>query len=337
MADHTTEVREAGVDLRRHTWEIVRAASRAPSHHNAQPWSFQVRATEVEVHADPSRAMPAADPAGRQLFISVGAAVYGVRLALANLGLGTIVRPARDRSRPNLTAVVTAARRRAPAPAEARLYPELDRRRTVRGPFTDDSLPMPLEVELTSAAREEGVALHWVHRAGTRRELAALAAQAEREQQADPAFRAELARWVGPAAVADNAGIPYVNLGAVDIGRHAAEFPLRDFTGGDREAAVPTHEPEGHLGVVVLGTRTDLRADWIRAGQALHRLLLVASAAGHQASYLNQPLEIPRLRSRVRDILGLDDHPQLILRIGRPRRALPPPTPRRPIADVMLT
>jgi hypothetical protein len=76
--------------------------------------------------------------------------------------------------------------------------------------------------------------------------------------------------------------------------------------------------------------------DWLRAGQAMHRLLLVASAAGFQASFLNQPLEVPRLREELRRALGLSGHAQLVLRLGRPRDPLPPPTPRLPVSDVLL-
>jgi hypothetical protein len=327
------------VDLRQRAEEIASAASRAPSHHNAQPWVFRVLAREVEVFADRSRRMPIVDPDDRQLLIGVGAAVYGVRVALARLGLRAVVRLARDQARPDLAAVVTVSRepRGSVDPDAARLYGHLDRRRTVRGPFTDDALPVPVQVGLTDAVEQEGVSLHWVVRAGYRRDLAILTAAAEREQQADPDLRAEQARWVGPAATAAGAGIPHSNLGtATAAADPGSAFPLRDFAGGDPAAGVPAHRPEAHPGIAVLHTRTDRRADWLRAGQALHRLLLEASTAGFQASFLNQPLEVRRLREQIRADLGLSGHPQLVLRLGRPRGPLPPPTPRRPASDVLL-
>src|SRR6266536_1924777 len=261
-------------DLVRHAEEIVRAAGRAPSHHNAQPWAFRVAPGAVEVWADRSRGMSVADPAGRQLLLGVGAAVYGVRLALAWLSVRPRVRLHPDRREQDLAAVVEAAAAGAPTDEEARLYPELPRRRTVRGPFTDEPLPVPLQVTLAEAAEAEGAALRWVVGQGERRGLAALATTAEREQQADPA-------------------------------------------------------------VVALTTPGDGPADWLRAGQALHRLLLVASAAGVCSSYLNQPLEIDRLRTQVREELRLDGHPQLILRLGRPAGPPHALTPRRPLTEML--
>jgi len=110
---------------------------------------------------------------------------------------------------------------------------------------------------------------------------------------------------------------------------------MRDFSAGDPDLGAPTHRAEADPGIAVLHTKTDERPDWLRGGQAMHRLLLAASAAGYQASFLNQPLEVPRLRDELRRALGLSGHPQVVLRLGRPRDPLPPPTPRLPVSDVL--
>jgi nitroreductase len=334
------------VDLRQHAEEIAQAGARAPSHHNAQPWAFRVLPGAVEIHADRSRRLPVADPEDRQLFVGVGAAVYGVRLALAVLGLRPVVRLDRDDARPDLAATVTASGQADPArpagpadaadPAEARRHRELGRRQTVRGAFTDEPLPNPLRAELASEVDEEGATLYWAVAEESRRVLATLIAAADREQRADLDLRAELVRSVGPAAVRRRAGIPLANLGraAAPTGAEVG-FPMRDFSAGDPDLGAPTHRAEAHPGIAVLHTSADERPDWLRGGQAMHRLLLAASAAGYQASFLNQPLEVPRIRDELRRALGLSGHPQVVLRLGRPRDPLPPPTPRLPVSDVL--
>jgi nitroreductase len=349
-----TEDSRRRVDLRQHAEEIAQAGARAPSHHNAQPWAFRVLAGAVEIHADRSRRLAVADPEDRQLFLGVGAAVYGVRLALAVLGLRPVVRLVRDDARPDLAAMVMASGHADPAqaaepaeaadPAEAaeaaeaaRQHAELGRRQTVRGPFTDDPLPGPLQAELTREVDQEGAALYWAVGEESQRDLAALVAEADREQRANLDLRAELVRWVGPAAVRRRAGIPLTSLGraAAPTGTEVG-FHMRDFSAGDPDLGAPTHRAEANPGIAVLQTHSDERADWLRGGQAMHRLLLAASAAGFQASFLNQPLEVPRLREELRRALGLPGHPQLVLRLGRPRDPLPPPTPRLPVSDVLL-
>jgi hypothetical protein len=162
-------------------------------------------------------------------------------------------------------------------------------------------------------------------------------AEADHELRADHALRAELVRWVGPAAVRRGVGIPLTSLGraAAPTGTDWG-FRMRDLSAGDPDFGAPTHRAEANPGIAVLQTRTDERADWLRAGQAMHRLLLAASAAGFQSSYLNQPLEVARLREELRRVLGLPGQPQLVLRLGRPQDPLPPPTPRLPVSAILL-
>jgi len=330
-----TEARGRTRDLREHAGEIARAGGQAPSLHNAQPWAFRVGPAEVEVYADLGRRVPVADPDDRQLFLGIGAAVFGVRLALAQLGLRPVVRLARQPAHPDLAAVVAAAGPARPADAAVTrvLYGQLEHRRTVRGPFTDDAVPVPLQVRLAEVARRECVTPHWVVRREAREALAAIVLAAEQEQQADPRLRAELAYWTGPDPAGEGAGIPAENLReAAATAGAGARFALRGFPGSGDDPG----RPEAHPGIVVLATPTDRRADWLRTGQALHHLLLVLAAVGYAASYLNQPLELPRLRSRLRADLHLTGAPQLVLRVGRPAGPPPPPTPRRPVSDVLL-
>ena len=67
----------------------VRAAIKAPSIHNTQPWLFLLGPDGIEVHSDLSRRLPAIDPTGRGMHISLGAAVFNLRVALAYRGCVT--------------------------------------------------------------------------------------------------------------------------------------------------------------------------------------------------------------------------------------------------------
>ena len=80
--------------------------------------------------------------------------------------------------------------------------------------------------------------------------------------------------------------------------------------------------------IAVLSTAQDRPVDWVRAGQALERLLLEATAAGVAASFLNQPLEHDDLRFLVRSPLTGVGNSQMILRLGYGDEV--PATPRRP-------
>jgi hypothetical protein len=80
--------------------------------------------------------------------------------------------------------------------------------------------------------------------------------------------------------------------------------------------------------IAVLSTDHDRRTDWLRAGQALERVLLVATANGIRASLLHQALEWPDLREQlVPQPSDRRGHAQMVIRLGYGPEG--PASPRR--------
>jgi len=63
-------------------------------------------------------------------------------------------------------------------------------------------------------------------------------------------------------------------------------------------------------------------------------VLLTAAAGDLQASFLNQPIEVPALRAKLASELRLTGYPQLLMRFGYGPSGSA--TPRRPVRDVLL-
>jgi hypothetical protein len=84
----------------------VAAAVHAPAVHNTQPWRFGRGERLIDVYAA-GRRLRVADPAGRELPISCGAAVFTLRVALRYLGWLPHARLFPDPSRPALVARVS--------------------------------------------------------------------------------------------------------------------------------------------------------------------------------------------------------------------------------------
>jgi nitroreductase len=77
---------------------LLTAAAAAPSIHNTQPWRFRVAGDDlIEVHGDPDRMLWAADPHGRALHLSCGAARRTRRSVSCSRASGTGI-PAAPRS-----------------------------------------------------------------------------------------------------------------------------------------------------------------------------------------------------------------------------------------------
>ena len=83
----------------------------------------------------------------------------------------------------------------------------------------------------------------------------------------------------------------------------------------------------------LLTTSVDHPADWIHAGQALQRVLLLASSGQVAAALHSQPLELPLLRDFIRTHLIDRAYPQMVLRFGATgERAV---SVRRPVDEVL--
>lgn len=114
--------------------EIVSWACRAPSVHNSQPWRWRVDGTTILLHADFSRSEHA-EPRGRHLMISCGAALHHAQVAARALGWHADVERLPDPGRPDTLARLTLAPARRTASDEAALE-HLARRRTDPRRFT---------------------------------------------------------------------------------------------------------------------------------------------------------------------------------------------------------
>src|SRR5215471_7244646 len=122
---------------------LIEVAARAPSVHNTQPWRFQVGERAIELYADARRQLHE-DPAGREMLISCGAALYGLRLGIRSLGylpeadaLGyrPEAGPSARRARPRPLARIRLGRAAPMTPDERVRLQAVPRRHTHRGPF----------------------------------------------------------------------------------------------------------------------------------------------------------------------------------------------------------
>lgn len=311
--------------------KLISAAVAAPSIHNTQPWHFRLDldTTTVEVHADPERGLLHTDPEGRALHISVGCALLNLRIAVAHFGWEPVVRLLPDPAESGCLAAVRIAgppvggAGRSP---EQSLYEAVWRRHSSRRPFSERPVPAEVLAEIEEAAVTEGAHLTFPGPGETSRILQ-LTAEAERYAVADPRRAGESRSWIREGAPD---GLPRAALGPQDSEGH---LPVRDFSALRPADWQPSAAFERHPVVAVLGTERDDRADWLRAGQALERALLVATAHRLRASLFSQAVEASDVRWALRDPRGGYGHVQMLVRFGYGPEGSA--TPRRPAREVL--
>jgi hypothetical protein len=210
----------------------VAAAVHAPSVHNTQPWRFGPGERAIDVYADASRRLRVADPNGRELMISCGAAVFTLRVALRYLGWLPRARLFPDSSRPALVARVRWDEDRIAADSyEREMYAAVTTRHTHRGGFGVVPLPAGTIFALRTEAAREGAMFRLVP-AGDQRDALAAAVQAgEHALRLDGRRAAEQAAWVVAPDSARLDGIPPAAYPA-EPAHTEPDFPGRDFAAG---------------------------------------------------------------------------------------------------------
>ncbi|MCM3300481.1 nitroreductase family protein [Streptomyces pseudogriseolus] len=313
---------------------LVHDAAAAPSLHNAQPWRFRcfLGSRILHLRSDAERAVPHSDPHGRALHLGCGAALMNLRVAAVQGGWhpGTTLLP--DPRDTGLLASVQLTAHGSGEGSLGALYPAIPARRTSRQPFEETEIPNAVRAALADAARDEGASLTFPT-GWHLQEVLELSQEAEARNLTDHGVSGDLQRWThGGVPFSDTAaeGVPEYAFGPRKLGGKA---PMRDFAGGrpvpGRGAAAFEHHP--HL--ALLSTARDRPEDWLRAGQAMERVLLLATLKGLSSSFVTQALEWPDLRWPLRDPTTGTGYVQMVLRLGYGPPG--PATPRRPMRDVL--
>ncbi|HUB42569.1 MAG TPA: hypothetical protein VMA72_27255 [Streptosporangiaceae bacterium] len=297
---------------------VVGAAVWAPSVHNTQPWRFSSAGSEIALHADVCRQLQVADPSGREMLISCGAALLTAKLALRSLGYVPETRVLPDPADPLLIARLRWRRKTSPAVEEERLFNQVTQRRTHRGGFE----PVPPDPGLVGALRQDAArhetALRVAVTDDARAVLAAITEMAEQVERLNPAYVRELTAWAPPPGTS--------RLDGVSASSYPARpevmspyFAGRDFAAG-RGWGLPSStviSSTRFAGMVcLLTTSSDCPAAWVNAGQALQQILLRSATFGVAAALHTQPVEVGWLRDAIRTQLGDNSYPQLLLRLG---------------------
>jgi hypothetical protein len=271
------------------------------------------------VHADAERKLQAADPQGREMLISCGAALFNIRVTLRYLGHVPKVKILPEPDLRNLIARVSWSEEVPAANYEKRLYAEISRRYTHRGGFGPGSLPADLFLLLAQEAAKEAAALQVAATEDDRSALAAVVQAADYALRQDRERAQEQAHWAPAPGSTRRDGVPAAAYPGHED-RTQPYFPGRDFAHGRGWGLPPGADPAmtREAGVAaLLVTREDDPASWVRAGQALQRVLLVTNSCGVATALHSQPLEIPAMRDFVRAHFTRGSYPQMVLRFGR--------------------
>lgn len=307
----------------------VALACRAPSYHNSQPWRWVAGRDGLHLFLDPNRLVQT-DPIRRQALISCGAVLDHLRVATAAAGWEAHVDRFPDPNDVEHVALMRLTEMTATTDEDRRRAEAIAARRTDRLPFDPVTGWAGFETGLRGRLVETPALVDVISDAD-RHEVAVATELTNALRLYDSTYFETLRRWTAPFEASE--GIPYDSLpsteedGRVDVGRR---FPMAHHP--ERREQVPVDRST----VLVISAQDDTRRDTLACGEALSTVLLEATVAGLATCTLTHVTELSTSRHIIEQITGRA-LPQVLVRIGRApvSEQLPPPTPRRSLADVL--
>ncbi len=311
---------------------LVKFAVLAPSSHNAQPWRFRIRNSEIDVLPDFRRALPFADPANRLLFIALGCSIENILIAADYYNFKTSITYFPEHE---IAARIKFASQEKFEPRESHLIFSIPKRRTNRSRYAD-RLPDKTFLQWISKNQDDGIKIQIVTDAEKRMALTDIILKTLVYAMENQGFRSEMSEYLRPNITSSKTGMPGKGLGMpLPLSFIAAHIVRRINVNrvNNKKNGILLKNFTPAFGI--LSAQHDSPDGWIKTGQIFERIALKATEYGIAAGPQLSPIQIGEFYRGVQMLLDIKERPQLIFRLGYPLKETPH-TPRLSAKEVTI-
>ncbi len=310
--------------------ELVRYATLAASGHNTQPWQFAIKENAIEIHPDYTRHLPAVDPSDRELWISLGCALENLLVAARATGYAPEV------TYPDAADFIH-IRLSTNTPQGGALFDAIPLRQNTRSAYDGQRIKVADLDQVQALPLEPGVVLHFVTNSTNLQTVLEYVNQGNLSQYADKAFVAELIDWIRftkKESLASLDGLYTRSSGNPEVPRWLGQMFVAG-TKPQQQADADAKKLRSSPGAVVVASAADDKSAWVRTGQVYERMALKLTSLNIKSAFLNQPIEVAKVRTQFQSALGLGGAlPQLLVRFGYADAM--PRSLRRPVEQVLM-
>ena len=294
--------------------EIIRYATLAASGHNTQPWRFRMSEKRIEVLPDFSRRTPVVDPDDHHLFTSLGCTAENLRLAACACGLPGELR-FNDTNDGSVAFTFGAAQL-----DDSSLFAAIPKRQSTRADYDGRPVSVADLKTLAASAAVSGVDLVLITDRPQINRVRELVVSGNSAQLADAAFVRELRNWLrfSPSEAIDKGdGLFSASTGNPTLPAWLGPRVFDWAFNADMENEKYARQLHSSAGIAVFVSERDDKDHWVRAGRACQRFALQATALGLKHAFINQPVEVARLRPDLASLVGMAGRrPDIEMRFG---------------------
>lgn len=322
----------SALDSKQKLVHLIKFAALAPSSHNTQPWLFKVGTDEIEVSYDPKRLLAVSDPSGRQMYLSLGAAVENIVTAAKYFGLEAIFenQPSGQKAgRIKIKAGSSAE----PDASALELAKAIFSRHNNRAEYEERQPAAEFVSWLKDQNGEFEITL--VVDQAKKVEVANLVGDALKDAVDDQKFREELSQWIKPSLSKYTDGMPGYNLGMPAAVSFVFPRLLRKFKMGSTQRKMEMRNLLHTPMFVILSALRDQPAVWLNAGRLFEKIALQAETAGLRIGVLAAAIEVPRYSDKLRAALNISGRPLMFFRLGYCTK-VPKASPRLDVSRLIM-
>ncbi len=314
--------------------ELVRYATLAANSHNSQPWLFRLGTNVITVLPDLRRRCPAVDPDDHHLYASLGCAAENLVQAANALGFATNLSVVDKPDCAEIRIELQAAK-----PIGSDEFLAIPQRQSTRAEFDRRAVPADELRTLEASTGSDPVMLQVLTSPASIEQVAEYVVAGNTVQMHDDAFMEELRSWLrfnAAAAAASCDGLYSVASGNPELPDWLGSLMFRLAYRAESENPRYAAQVRSSSGVAIFAASTAGRSGWVAAGRCCQRFALKATSLGLKCAFVNQPVEVPKLRAQFASYLGMDGaRPDLVMRFGHGPTL--PRSLRRPVEAVIVT
>ena len=192
-------------------------------------------------------------------------------------------------------------------------------RQCTRNEYDKQTIPNADLQKLDSLPKESGVTMRLFTDAKQIEPLIEYVKEGDRRQYGNKAYVDELVTWLrfnDDEAVKSRDGLFSRCTGNPAAPRWLGQLFV-SLSVTDSQAKTDEKNIQSSSGMALFVSERDDRAAWVNTGRIYERFALTTTALGIKSAFMNQPAQVPEVRSQLQSYLSLgNSYPQVLVRFG---------------------
>ncbi len=303
--------------------ELIYYATKAPSGHNSQPWKFKIQENSIEIHPDFNFTLPAVDPQNRELYISLGCAAENLCVSSSAFGYCAEWHIEKNTNDTYFLRIIFSDSNKS---INNDTLDIIEKRQANRSVYNGKIVEEILLSELGELSIDDNLNVYYFKNGESNfSTLKDFIMKGNIIQMNDEGFKNELLSWIRfnkKHVEKTNNGLTYKVMAAPSLPKFIGKQIVKSFLTPEKQNKSDLEKIDSSSHFILLTTKTNCHADWIKLGMYLERLLLKLTRLGIASAYLNPPCELEILSNELKKVLPINsEYPTIILRIGYAKKA----------------